>query len=546
MRTLVDHADAVGTWTSPVGGESLTVFTAEPTPVEATGCLGMVVSTQTADILFPITSVDLTDTLIYAWGFPRGAMDTIVNGGVAVILLDATPDEIGYHVAGSDLAGFRHGTGPVDWQCYVIDTGSLPANTTALAGTLGGLDVTVITGIGLMYKTLSKSVGGANNCFTDTIRYGNQGIEITAGTSGVPSNFLDIATEDRSGADGTAYGICRELGAGLYGLQGAVTFGDADNTTATFFADTDKTITFEDRGLGTNKYSITVRAGGATGTTTFRMGTISGTTLGTNGCAFLCPTGVGAKFDASDIVLQSLLLYGTSFTNFDQGMLFSADATNGPNHDVFSCTFTGCSQIDPGKVDFKNNAINATASSTTGAILLDADGTSTWSDLSFTSGGTGHAIYITATGTYTFSNFSYTGYGADGTTDASVYNNSGGLVTINVSGGASPTVLNGAGASTVVNNSTTLTITGIPGTGVGDALDSEVRIYTAGTTTALDGAENVSTGSFAYTFNSGGNVDIVILNLAYEYFKLSAFTLPASSSSQAVVLRNDRNYSNPA
>ena len=140
-RTLVDHADAVGSWVSPVRGESITLFTTDPAPVEATGCLGIAVSIETSDILFPITAVDLIDTLVYVWVLANGTMETLVNGGVAVILRDATPDEIGYHIAGSDVAGFRHSDGPVGWQCVVMDTGTLPSNTTALAGTLDPVSV---------------------------------------------------------------------------------------------------------------------------------------------------------------------------------------------------------------------------------------------------------------------------------------------------------------------------------------------------------------------------------------------------------------------
>lgn len=82
------------------------------------------------------------------------------------------------------------------------------------------------------------------------------------------------------------------------------------------------------------------------------------------------------------------------------------------------------------------------------------------SDCTFVSAGTGHAIEITATGTFTFSGNSFSGYGADGTTDAAIYNNSGGAVTINIAGGGgTPTVRNGSGASTTINNATTVQVT---------------------------------------------------------------------------------------
>lgn len=69
----------------------------------------------------------------------------------------------------------------------------------------------------------------------------------------------------------------------------------------------------------------------------------------------------------------------------------------------------------------------------------------------FISAGSGHAIEITTPGTYDFDGNTFSGYGADASTDAAIYNNSGGAVTLNLgSGDATPTVRNGAGASTTV------------------------------------------------------------------------------------------------
>lgn len=72
---------------------------------------------------------------------------------------------------------------------------------------------------------------------------------------------------------------------------------------------------------------------------------------------------------------------------------------------------------------------------------------------------TGHAIVINSTGTYTFTNISALLFGADGTNTAAVYNNSGGAVTINVSGGTIPTVRNGAGASTTIIDLSIINVT---------------------------------------------------------------------------------------
>lgn len=453
-RTTPDEADATTGWT---GSATPSVFTSDPDPVELTGSLGMAVSTATQDLYFAITAANLTDTLVYVWVLANGTMDTLVNGGIALQLYDGT-DGIGFHLAGSDVAAFRHAEGPVGWQCLLLDTSLLPVNATAYNGVIGDLTITTITGIGSGFKTLSKALGGAANCFTDVIRYGNDGLIITTGTVGAPGTFNELAIEDRDPTSGKAYGITRELGAGLFGLQGPLTFGDNVGTVATYFADTSTTVSFEDRSIGTAKYYIDI-VGNATGSTTFKLGEKTGATGGSNGCTLSCPAGVGASFTASDADLQFLLLYGSTFAGFENGMTFSTDVTNAPNHEIFASVFTNNGQISPGGINFKNNLI-ATSTDATGSLLLPAS-TTRMEDLQFVSDGTGHAIYITATGTHTFSNYTYSGFGVGETTDAVVYNNSGGLVTINVVGGDSPTTRNGAGASTVVNNAVTVKVQGV-------------------------------------------------------------------------------------
>ena len=125
-RTTEDEADATTGWSSPGASESITLFTSDPAPVEDSGCLGIAVSTETSDILHTITSVNLSDALIYVWVLANGSMDTTANGGIQLIIGDGT-NTIGYDIAGSDVAAFRHSTGPVGWQCLIIDTSLLPA-----------------------------------------------------------------------------------------------------------------------------------------------------------------------------------------------------------------------------------------------------------------------------------------------------------------------------------------------------------------------------------------------------------------------------------
>ena len=146
----------------------------------------------------------------------------------------------------------------------------------------------------------------------------------------------------------------------------------------------------------------------------------------------------------------------------------------------------------------------------------------------------GHAIKITTPGSYTFNNLTFTGFGAGETNTAAIYNDSGGAVTINSFGGNLPTSRNGVGATTTVNDSATLTLTGLQP-------NTEVRIFTAGTTTEVAGVENSGT-SFSATINVP-SVDIVIHSLGYEYQKIEGadtsvnLTLPIQQ-------RSDRTFYN--
>ena len=180
--------------------------------------------------------------------------------------------------------------------------------------------------------------------------------------------------------------------------------------------------------------------------------------------------------------------------------------------------------------------VNDQLPANSGMIDLDSSTdieTSTFELLSGTT--SGHAVKIASTGMYTFTDLTFTGFGADGTNSAAVFNDSGSAVTINVFGGNAPTVRNGTGASTTVNVLTTLTLTGLQ-------VNSEVRVYDAGTTTELAGVENSGT---TFTANiSASSVDIVIHSLGYEYQKIEGANT-SSNLSLPIQQRVDRNYRNP-
>ena len=155
--------------------------------------------------------------------------------------------------------------------------------------------------------------------------------------------------------------------------------------------------------------------------------------------------------------------------------------------------------------------------------------------------GTGHAIYITQAGEYDFNDFSYNNYGATGTTDAVVYNNSGGDVSIYVLGGDLPTYRNGVSSTTNIVVSISLTLNSI-------IENSEVTIVRTSDREILYNVENVGpSGSVTYSYGTaeaGETVDILVFNIQYEAYALE-YILGGSDSTIPITQRFDRVYSNP-
>jgi hypothetical protein len=155
-------------------------------------------------------------------------------------------------------------------------------------------------------------------------------------------------------------------------------------------------------------------------------------------------------------------------------------------------------------------------------------------------GGGGHAFRVTSTGTFNFRANTFSNYGASGLTSAAIYNDSSGLVTLNIlEGGSTPTFKNGTNATTsIVAGIKNLTFTNI-------VTGSEIRLYTAGTTGEVYGVEDTTTSNPVYQYTNAGSIDIVVHNLRYQYYRVTGYALPAADSSFQVTQIFDRNYDNP-
>lgn len=132
------------------------------------------------------------------------------------------------------------------------------------------------------------------------------------------------------------------------------------------------------------------------------------------------------------------------------GVTLNSCTISSPPASNDSITFDGYTNVD-------NCTINVSTVTSGNRWCSVADPT-IFTNSSFTGGG-GHAIRLTATGSYTLTNLTFTSFGADGSNGAAIYNDSGGLVTLTISGGTTPTIRNGTSASTtLIINPATLAI----------------------------------------------------------------------------------------
>ena len=213
------------------------------------------------------------------------------------------------------------------------------------------------------------------------------------------------------------------------------------------------------------------------------------------------------------------------------------------NTTVDTTTFRRTDQITQNLAPLNNCIIEGNIHSTSG-LISDAPADITNCTFSYN---TNHGIEIINPGTYTFTGNKFTDYlgtpgsnlvASSGSIGAAIYNNSGGVVTLNITGGGDvPSVRNAANSTTNASNSVLLTITNI-------VPNSEIRIFgTSGN--ELSGAETSGTTFvYAYDYISDIIIDLVVHKQDYVYFRLEGFIISDTDQTIQVQQRFDRNYSN--
>lgn len=157
-----------------------------------------------------------------------------------------------------------------------------------------------------------------------------------------------------------------------------------------------------------------------------------------------------------------------------------------------------------------------------------------------------HVRFPSTTGSpFSANGWNFFGFGAAGAPKWHGVNNSGGSLTVSASDSTilETEVEDIGAANTTVNNNVAVTLTGLKD-------NTEVRVYTAGTTTEVAGIENATAGSpddrtFTFSLAAASSVDINIFSLGWNPVYLRSFTIPASAASIPIAQNVDRSYLNP-
>lgn len=536
-RTLVVNADSVTNWVASSSA-------ALDTEIFITGT-GSIAESMTNSLRYVMFNTGATqnwaNNVFYLWvncGIV-GLLDTVANGGFRIRFAGPTVTNFFDAYVGGNNSWPPAVAG--GWVQFVVDietarstavtngwTGGTPPATSAIQH-IGYAAITTI-----MTRT-------TDNTWIDSIWRlpdGTPGIIVEGRNGGTtPWKFSDIFTQL-----GQAAGSFRPSDGGAWVCNTPIQLGINDSTIHAF-SDTNQVVLWDNQTyIPTDLYKFSAIAGGA-GSNTVTLGVKTGTgddATGAQGVVFsAASTGVRYDLDFDDANLTSVGLYGCTFQHAGTFQLDDAAV------EVISCLYIDCTlAVVSNSLQLRNSIIDPNTAD--GVAFMQTDDLTDiricsfqWSD--------GHAVELTTprTATQTSKGNLFSGFGATGTNDAAIYNNTAGAVTINVTtAGDTPTYRNGTSASTTVNNNINVTLTGLKD-------NTEIRIYAEGTTTPeLAGIENATDGtagnrSFAFALTAGTVIDIRIFAIGYNPADILSYTVPNADTSVPIQQVADRWYTNP-
>jgi hypothetical protein len=361
-----------------------------------------------------------TGDCFFAWMMcmAGNAMDTYANGGYRVLMGDASGTFYGWRVGGRDVGRNPYG----GWVNVVVD----PTHTA---------DYTSGTPTNWRYSgvafNMTSAISKGRPINADAYRWGRGELIIEYGETANYGVFSGIAAQNDSSAN--QWGLFSDQ-FGSYLWKGLLSFGNATN--ACDFRDANANIIVDETPktyAAFNKIEIN-NASSRVDWTGVNITALQDGNLGAD--SGLSP----GTFEMVDNATVNFI--NCVFTDMNT-FVFQSNAT------LDTVTFRRCALVTQGGSTIGDCVFDEAA----GAVALLVNNLDLITNCDFTSDGTGYAIELTAAhagGSFDHVNITYTSYGADGTANACIYNNSGGAVTINVSGGDTPTYTNGSGASTTI------------------------------------------------------------------------------------------------
>tara|TARA_R110002126_G_scaffold86783_15_gene209570 strand:+ start:3006 stop:4646 length:1641 start_codon:yes stop_codon:yes gene_type:complete len=536
VGTVETTADTAGDFSTVNGGANIST---DDDFVQGTGAIGDKMS-NTTEIL---ASDNLTSTTLAFQSGGANDGDHIIGWINTRTPIDATTG-ITYYLGDGTNSGtynvFPSSFYKGGFTTRVIDPARNMDSASGWSTTGNPAQLTAVSQLGFQFTTTTAIMGNFNNCQIDQVTVG-QGVRADAGTVGSPNNWESIRTTDE---DTNFWGWWSSSNGAFVG-KGKAFIGPATGTATSVFSDTAFAINWADEKVAVGFYEIAVR--GTNTTCDWSLANIQAANPTTARWSITIDSTTGSFVDdvgtyiGSDIITLNAnsTLGGTTFINGNSLLQNSATLAS----------------------------INVVSANTTsGVAYITSNNPGLISGGSFdNTNGVGHAIEITAPGTYSFASNVFTGYGADDTNDAAIYNNSGGLVTLNVTGVSSGiTVRNGAGASTTVVQTVEFTVSNIiPNTeirfidaavsppvslgGIEDVLAASEPApdSTTGYTVSASLADTNNPGNrtvkLSYSYSVDKPIFVVCHNLEYEFFRQNV-TLGSTNNTFQIAQTFDRQY----
>jgi len=477
----VNAAETITGWAATGGGITETQET--EFFYQGSYCISCKIKTAEASLYYTSGSTNMsTNNSVWIGKIQQTNKNGIDGNGMQLRIGTGTGAYYRYDVANSTTYPVRGGfliipINPGISQWYDATIGS-PGGITAITYWAGASD--------------SAATAKAENFGIDAIDVidTGEGLTLTRGDStDANGTFQDFVDEDE-GTSTNRWGHVYTQEGIIY-VTGVLSIGNS--TTNTEFTDSNKVLVFPDGRVSNGFFGVNWAINNTS-------------TIDISACIF---NGRGALY-TSDDTRPTYQALGTA------GTLTVTDSTFNTYADIIltsNCTFDGCSFLAGKYVEANTaNVYQCTitdAATAPGEPAIFTDNVTRIVECNFTQGANGgHAVQCNTAGTYTWSGL-LSGYdSSNGQTNSAFYNNSGGLITLNLQAGAdTPSVRNGTSATTDIVSSATITITNI-------ITESEIRLINSNNfRDVYAGNESVNGFVQSATVSTGGsgydNADIL-------------------------------------